>query len=166
MNLKTPFGNIVIVLDDKDITYSIIEKEKKNNYSDVLGCYRIIVDFIPDGKGHELKCVIPNMNYSDRGPESGEDIECQAFYNDRGEKMSICLQCKAGYLPDGRKWSDKYDYDASYLENGMSYKILENTAESKYVFGIAWIDKVIDELGEAEHSRDVQTWFAADFTLD
>ena len=164
--MHTPFGDIEILLDDKPIRYSVVEKEKNTNYSDVLGCYRIIVEFVPDGKEHEIKCIIPNMIYSERGPESGEDIECQAFYNDKGQKLSICLQCETGYLPDGQRWSDKYDYDADYLDNGMSYKILANTVENKFVFGIAWIDKLVDETGEEDHDRDIQTWLAADFTLD
>ena len=166
VHIHTPFGDIEILLDDKPITYSVVEKEKNTNYSDVLGCYRIIVEFVPDGKSHEIKCIIPNMIYSERGPESGEDIECQAFYNEKGEKMSICLKAETGYLPDGQRWSDKYDYDADYLDNGMSYKILANTVENKFVFGIAWIDKLVDETGEEDHDRDIQTWFAADFTLD
>lgn len=166
VHINTPFGDIEILLDDKPITYSVVEKEKNTNYPDVLGCYRIIVEFVPDGKEHEIKCIIPNMIYSERGPESGEDIESQAFYNDKGQKLSICLRCETGYLPDGQRWSDKYDYDADYLDNGMSYKILTNTAERKYIFGIAWIDKLCDEMGEEDNSRDIQTWLAADFTLD
>lgn len=164
--MHTPFGDVIVLLDDKPVTYSIIEKEKKNNFSAVLGCYRLTVNFIPDGKEHEIKCVIQDMKYNDKDPESGEDIECQSFYNDKGEKISICVQCEAGYFPDGKRWSDKYDYDASYLENGMSYKILNNTTEDKYVFGIAWINNVKDEFGMLDNSRDIQTWLAADFTLD
>lgn len=162
--MHTPFGEIVILIDDIITPYSAMERTKTTTTKDVLGCYQIDVDFIPNGKKHEIKCIIPNMQFNDRGPESGENIECQAFYNDRGEKLSICVQCEIGYLPDGRKWSYKYDYDACYLENGMSCKVLENTVETKYQFGIAWIDGVINEFGEYDHGRDVQTWLAADFT--
>lgn len=164
--MHTPFGDIEILLDGRPITYSVVGKDKNTNYSDVCGCYRIIVEFVPDGQEHEIKCIIPNMVCTERGPESGEDIECQSFYNDKGEKMSICLQGETGYLPDGRRWSDKYDYDVGYLDNGMSYKILANTVERKYVFGIAWIDKIFAENGAEDNGRDIQTWFAADFTLD
>lgn len=106
--MHTPFGDVIVLLDDKPATYSIIEKEKKNNFSAVLGCYRLTVNFIPDGK----------------------------------------------------RWSDKCDYDASYLENGMSYKILNNTTEDKYVLGIAWINNVKDEFGMLDNSRDIQTWLS------
>ena len=36
--------------------------------------------------------------------------------------------------------------------------ILEETKTTKYVFGVAWIEKVTTE-------NDVQTWFGADPTL-
>lgn len=88
-------------------------------------------------------------------------LECQAFYNKDNWKLSIGVECEIGFLPDGRRWSDRYDYDARYLENGMSYVILAETKEEHFVFGIAWIDNV-----EADHARDVQTWFAADTTID
>lgn len=87
--MHTPFGDVIVLLDDKPVTYSIIEKDKKHYFSDVLGCYRLTVNFIPDGKEHEIKCVIQDMKYNDNGPESGEDIECQSFYNDKGDKISI-----------------------------------------------------------------------------
>ena len=161
MNLITPFGEIIILLDDKEYDYSFVKKENnKRLFPNVLGCYRIVVEFVPDGKEHEIKCIIPNMEYFDRGPESGEGIECQAFYQD-DMKLSICVECETGYLPNGSRWSDRYDYDASYLENGMSYLILNKTKEDKYIFGLSWIDNVVDN-----HGRDVQTWFAADFTID
>lgn len=68
---------------------------------------------------------------------------------------------ESGFLPNGRRWSDRYDYDARYLENGMSYVILPETKEEQFTFGIAWINNVEDD-----HARDVQTWFAADITMD
>lgn len=161
MKLITPFGEIVILLDDKEYDYSFVKKENNEGlFPNVLGCYRIVVEYVPDGKEHEIKCIIPNMKYFDRGPESGECIECQAFYQD-DMKLSICVECETGYLPDGSRWSDRYDYDASYLENGMSYLILNQTKEDKYIFGLSWIDNVVDN-----PERDVQTWFAADFTTD
>lgn len=162
--MKTPFGEVVILIDGKEMPYTVVEREKDNSFKDVLGCYIISVPFRPDGKEHEIRCVIPDIQYVESGPESGENIECQSFYNSRGEKLSICVECETGYLPDGRRWSDKYDYDAEYLENGMSYRVLEKTVECEYVFGIAWIDKIFDEAEEIDHDRDVQTWLAADFT--
>ena len=164
--MKTPFGEVVLLIDGKIASYSIAAKDNEPACQDVLGCYRISVDFQPDGKEHEIKCIIPEMQCTDRGPESGEGIECQAFYNSRGEKLSICVQCASGNLPGWCTGSKEYGYDAEYLENGMSYVILKNTIERRYIFGIAWIDAVADEIEGFDSGRDVQTWLAADFTLD
>ena len=57
--------------------YTVVEREKDNSFKDVLGCYIISVPFRPDGKEHEIRCVIPDIQYVESGPESGENIECQ-----------------------------------------------------------------------------------------
>lgn len=160
--LETPFGKVKVLVDDIEHPYGIkVKNPNEKICPDVVGRYHIVVDFIPDGKIHEIKCVIEGMSYIDRGPESGEMLECQAFYNENGWKLSIGVECETGFLPDGRRWSDRYDYDAKYLENGMSYVILKETREEQFRFGIAWIDNVEDN-----HGRDTQTWFAADVTID
>ena len=161
-HLETPFGKVMILTDDAETAYMIVKKQPNERlFPDVIGRYHICVDFVPDGKEHEIKCIIENISYLDRGPESGEMLECQSFYNADNWKLSIGLECESGFLPDGRRWSDRYDYDANYLDNGMSYVILKETKTEHFKFGIAWINNVEDN-----HSRDVQTWFAADITID
>ena len=62
MKLITPFGEIIILLDDKEYDYSFVKKENNERiFPNVLGCYRIVAEFVPDGKEHEIKCIIPNM---------------------------------------------------------------------------------------------------------
>ncbi len=160
--LQTPFGKVKILIDDIEISYNAIQKQSDEKVCpDVVGRYHIAIDFTPDGQQHEIKCIIEDISCSDRGHESGEMLESQAFYNEDDWKLSIGVECEAGFLPDGRRWSERYDYDARYLNDGMSYVILEETKENHFVFGLAWIDNVKDN-----HSRDVQTWFAADVTID
>ena len=160
--LETPFGKVKILIDDIEVTYCAVKKQPNERLCpNVVGRYHIDVDFAPDGTKHEIKCIIEELSCSDRGPESGEMLECQAFYNTDNWKLSIGVECETGFLPDGRRWSERYDYDARYLDNGMSYVILKETKEEHFKFGIAWIDNVEDD-----HARDVQTWFAADVTID
>ncbi len=166
MQLNTPFGPVVIMVDDIATSYSIEKKEIKDIYRNVLGAYKIMVDKIPDGRSHEIKCLIPDIKFIFREPESGEDIECQAFYSEKGEKISICLRCESGFFHDGSRVSNKYDYDACYLENGMSYVTFKNTRESSWVFGVAWIDDAMDGEGNIDGNRDAQTWLAADVTVN
>ena len=59
--MKTPFGEIVILIDGKEMPYTVVEREKDNSFKDVLGCYIISVPFRPDGKEHEIRCVIPDI---------------------------------------------------------------------------------------------------------
>ena len=68
------------------------------------------------------------------------------------------MEGDAGYYSDGTRVSEVYDYDNDYMEDGVSYLILKETKTTKYVFGVAWIEKVTTE-------NDVQTWFGADPTL-
>ena len=160
--LNTPFGEIKISIDDKDYPfYAIFEhKGKTGIFPDVLGCYRIVVDFKTDGLEHEIKCYIPEMKYVESSPESGEDLECQSFYDENGMKISFGAEGESGSLPDGSRFSDRYDYDVNYLKNGISYVLGKESQGNRYVFGIAWIDGATDN-----PERDIQTWFAADVTL-
>lgn len=160
--LKTPFGIVKILIDDTEVSYNTVKKQLNERlFPDVVGRYHIGLTFVPDGQEHEIKCVIENVSYVNRCPESGEMLECQSFYNTDNWKLSIGVECESGFLPDGRRWSDRYDYDANYLDDGMSYVILPSTKTKHFKFGIAWINNV-----ENDHSRDVQTWFAADVTID
>ena len=164
--LKTPFGEIEILIDGKATSYTAEEGRKLDVLCPhVLGRYQITVQFIPDGKDHTIACVFESDCINQRTPESGERLECQSFYNDSGFKMSIGLECEAGYI-DGVHATNGYDYDADYLENGMSFLIDANTRTEHYTFGIAWIDNVKwdDPTGESS-DRDVETWYGADPTL-
>lgn len=164
--LITPFGEIDIIIDGQPVSYTArAGKKNKKLCSDVLGRFQIVVHYVPDGKEHSIACVFtPRCSY-EKTQESGERLECQSFYNDCRFKMSVGVECEAGYV-GGKRLSDEYDYDAEYLETGMSYLILPGTKTEQYVFGISWIDDVDrNDLGDANHNRDIQTWFGADPTV-
>lgn len=149
--MKTPFGEVVILVDNLEYNYYIETKHKVNKKlcPDLAACYRIAVNFEPDGNNHEIKCIIPNLKYYSKDKESGEDLECISFYDNAGKKLSIGTEGSC------------YDYQISYLKNGLSYLLNENSIDNRYIFGIAWIDNVTDS-----PERDIQTWFGADISLD
>ena len=162
-SLLTPFGEIKILIDGKEVPYLA---QKGGNLDGlcqhVLGRYQITVSFNPDGKDHDIACVFePSCSY-ERTPETGERLECQSFYNDRRFKMSIGTEGEQGIY----KNFDEYDYDIDYLENGMSYHIETSTKTNSYVFGISWIDGVgwHDPIDEYDN-REIETWYGADPTL-
>lgn len=164
--LKTPFGEIAILLDQKPLPYTAQAGPAIAGLCpDLLGRFQIAVRYKPDGREHSLACVFTPVCSYERTPESGECLECQSFYNAQRIKMSIGLECEAGY-PGGAGASDKYDYSADYLENGMAYLIFPDTKTEEYVFGIAWIADVgWEDPVNPENDRDVETWFGADPTL-
>lgn len=156
--LETPFGRVKILIDDVEFPYYAIEKVHQPNLCpDVIGRFHITLHFEPDGREHEIKCIIPEMACTDRDTESGELFECQAFYKGYDWKLSIGLVSVNDYYVDV---PDRNVCEFDYLDNGMSYIVLENTRGNEYTFGIAWIDSVNDI------DRDIQTWFAADPTID
>jgi len=165
--LNTPFGYVAIMIDGQEIEYHPEQLQCDGRFCpDVIGRYKIVVDFVPDGNEHIISCVLPEAVKFHRSPESGEGLECQSFYNKDRCKLSIGLEGEAGYFEDGTRVSDEYDYNADYLDNGMAYFIEKNTKTSSFVIGIAWIDDVgLEDEMDDENDRDVQTWFAADPAL-
>lgn len=166
-DLITPFGRIAVLVDGKEIGYSEIQGKGIDALCpDIVGRYRILVDYIPDGNEHVIACILPDIKDYNKAIESGERLECQGFYNNERWKLSIGVECETGYYADGIRVSDEYDYDADYLDNGMAFLILRNTKTTAFEFGIAWIDDVgWDDDVNNEDDRDVQTWFAADPTI-
>lgn len=164
--LVTPFGEIDILIDGRQVPYVAQEGERIEHLCpDVLGRFQITVEFVPDGKEHSIACVFtPNCQYQ-RDWESGERLECQGFYGEQRVKMSIGVECESGYYADGTRASDRYDYDADYLENGMAYMILPETRTERYTFGISWIDDAGWDDPIEDGDRSVQAWNGADPTL-
>ena len=90
------------------------------------------------------------------GIESGERLESIGLYKDDG-KISIGIEFEGWWL-NGKYCSD-YDYKMSYDENGrMSFELGEDTKTNKYIWGIAWIEKNVEDFG-------TDTWFGADPTM-
>lgn len=163
MSLNTPLGRILVFIDDNSVEYNAVKLEPLQKVCrDVKGRYYIKIHFTPDGKEHEIKCILEDTKDIKAAIES-DRLECQGFYNKERWKLSMGIESDAGYLSSGRRVSD-YDYDGVYLKNGMSFIILPNTKTEDYVFGISWIDNVgyYDEINN--ENRDNQTWFGADPT--
>jgi hypothetical protein len=152
--LVTPLGQIKIYIDGMLVPYT--EKPIANDKTcrDLDGRYTIEITFIPDGEMHTISCCLYNYEKSDDDDiESGERLELKSFCQG-SVKLSIGMEGDIGYLSNGVRISE-YDYDNSYLDNGVQFEILPDTKTSKYVFGIAWLNKVNDK-------NEVQTWYGAD----
>ena len=153
--LSTPLGDIIILIDNKAISYNAIPVNRDKTCMDIHGRYKIVIDFIPDGQEHQIKCLIDGYeNIDDDFVETGDNLELKSFVKNN-IKLSIGMEGDSGYFSDGTRISDYYDYDNDYFDNGVSYQILKITQTNKYVFGIAWI---VDQRPDNE----VQTWYGAD----
>lgn len=156
--LKTPLGDIILQIDNKSISYNAISAICDKTCKDLDGRYYICISFVPDEKKHEITCFINNYLPSENDSiESGESLELKSFYA-KSYKLSIGMEGESGYFSDGSRISTTYDYDNEYTENGAKYIILAETTTDRYIFGIAWINRVNEE-------NDLQTWFGADSTL-
>jgi len=152
--ITTPLGNIEIYIDNKHVCYNAVMCNNDKMCMSLNGRYKLCIGYSPDGKSHEIVCVIKNYKPSKQdGIECGERLELKSFYY-KASKLSIGMEGDSGYLPDGTRISE-YDYDNEYVNNGVKYVVFPETKTKVYVFGIAWIDEVNDE-------NDVQTWYGAD----
>jgi hypothetical protein len=152
--LETPLGQIKIYIDGTPVPYIAKHIAYDKTCRDLDGRYIIEITFIPDGEEHTISCCLYNYKKSeDDYIESGERLELKSFCQG-SVKLSIGMEGDIGYLSNGMRIGE-YDYDNSYLDNGVQFEVLPYTKTSKYVFGIAWINKVNDE-------NEVQTWYGAD----
>lgn len=155
--LETPLGIVEIKIDNHTVEYDYFPVSVDHTCSDLKGRYAIVVYFLPDKAEHTISCRIKNhIPSSLDGAEPGENLELFSLY-ERDIKVSIGIEGESGYDIKGVRQSD-YDYDTEYLTNGVQYRLLPLTKTSKYIFGVAWIDKLTKE-------NDVQTWYGADPTM-
>ena len=151
--LKTPFGNIKMRLDEKDIVYEARSVKCDDRlYPDVDGLFLVSFKFIPDGNTHELQCILENAEYL-AYPETGERLEAVAFYINQG-KITIGCEGDFGEVLEFRT----YDFDGMLLENGIQVDIDTFTKEQEFQFGVCWLLHCTDE-------NNVQTWYGADPTI-
>ena len=94
-----------------------------------------MVDYIPDGKSHEISCRIKGYTPNkEDGSDPGERLEMMNFY--RGTiKLSIGAEGDSSYP----KEFEEYDYDIDLLSNGVSYVTEAQTRTTRFLFGVAWL---------------------------
>ena len=161
---KKPFGEINISIDGKSIDY-VAQKGQTDSsmWPDVKERYQIVVEYIPDGKEHNISCTFTPICPYESDYEGTEYLECKGFYNSKREKMSIGVKGERALFWDGSLvLSNGFDYDAGCIENGVECNILPETKTEEYFFGIAWIDDVgYNDPQGYRNNRDGQVWDAA-----
>ncbi len=166
MKLMTPFGKISILVDGKDIEYLPKKLDLLEDCPNVKGRYLIDINFNPDGKNHDISCLLKDMKNFKSDSASGEDVQSITFYNHdkwaleisvRGEQWIYCLKDRKWQVDDSL-WHR--DYDIKYSKNGISYTIMPETITNKYIFLIAWIDEL--EYNDSSFARYDELWKSSD----
>lgn len=162
--LKTPFGDIIVKIDGKEVGYKIKKYENDPTCPNLLGRYLIEIEFKPTGKEHKITCEIAGNKNLKAEIEPGEMLECLSFYSEERIKMSIGVYGEVWGYVGGELYKPSNDYDIDYLSRGMSCIVLEDTKTEKFYFGVSWIDDVgyYDPTNDDGHDRDVETWYGSD----
>jgi hypothetical protein len=165
-NLKTPLGEILILIDKQEIAYDFQElSQNDSHFSGVDARFKIVIDFEPDGKMHSISLKLKPSTKVRGFVEAGDFLNALAIYNgNESIKMTVGLKGDSGYFyKDGRLQRDPYclsDYDDVACEKSLtiSYELLKTTKTSRYFFAVAWTQEVTDV-------SDTHTWFAGDPTM-
>lgn len=147
--LATPVGSVELLLDGEQVSFRSFSIEPNEKwFPDVDETYRLMYDFVSDGKSHILYFRIKECKL-EANPETGELLEAVSFYK---EKCKITLGCIASF---GDCEDYDLDYDGRLCDDGMKIYISETTKSQTFKFGVCWIKECTDE-------NDVQTWYGAD----
>ena len=145
--LTTPFGNVVLTMDNKAVSYSCECIHSERYFPDVDGAFMLRYEFVNDGKEHTLACQLERMP-GKGAVESGQQQEAISFWIGQG-KLTIACEGDFGLPNSG------YDFDGNYTDAGICLHLSPRTASRVIWFGVAWLEKCTAE-------NDVQTWLAAD----
>ena len=145
--LKTPFGNIVICVENEVVEYNHIQMASSYigqhglPVFDVEGRFRISISNL--NKPICVSCTfIADEEYSS-GIDSGERLALKSWF--KGQQiLSIGTEDE---IPD---------VEVRYLDNGLKVILSENSNITNIVFQIAWMT-----INDPE-KEDGYTWYAAD----
>ena len=156
--LKTPFGNIRMFLDKKEVEFNFF---KIQNFKSFLKTetYSLKYEFKKEKsdkiKKHFLKCIWETNCEYESFVETGERLEAISFEVNRG-KLTIGITSGLSMAEvDG----NNNDFDVEYLENGIEIVIFEKTRNQIFSFGVSFLENVNLE-------NEVQTWLAVDYAIN
>lgn len=158
--LETPFGNVVVKVNDVRTEYQVKElpfksDKKKQPLFDVNGRYQIIplldnnIDF-PVRLSISMDCTLDSIDTERSGLETGERLFLNSLYRDN-QKLSLGAFDELDGL-------ERYDY---YL-NGIEIIVTDRKLLEYAYFCVAWLTLSGDNY---ESNGDIYTWFAADPSL-
>ena len=155
--LKTPFGNIRMFLDKKEVefNFSKIQNSKSFLKTETYSLkYEFKKEKIDKINKHLLKCILETNFEYESYVETGERLEGISFEINEG-KLTIGTTSGLSMMKfDG----NNNDFDVEYLKNGIKIAIFEKTRHQIFSFGVSFLENVNLE-------NEVQTWLAVSYVI-
>ena len=156
--LKTPFGNIRMFLDKKEVefNFSKIQNSKSFLKTETYSLkYEFKKEKIDKINKHFLKCILETNFEYESYVETGERLEGISFEINKG-KLTIGTTTGFSMMKfDG----NNNDFDVEYLKNGIKITIFEKTRHQIFSFGVSFLENINLE-------NEVQTWFVVDYAIN
>ena len=156
--LKTPFGNIRIFLDKKEVEFNFSKIQNSKSFlktETYLLKYEFKKEKVDKINKHFLKCILETNFEYESYVETGERLEAISFEINEGKQTIGTTYGLFMAEVDG----NNNDFDVEYLENGIEIVILEKTRNQIFSFGVSFLENVNVE-------NEVQTWLAADYAIN
>ena len=156
--LKTPFGNIRMFLDKKEVefNFSKIQNSKSFLKTETYSLkYEFKKEKVDKINKHFLKCILETNFEYESYVETGERLEAISFEINEGKQTIGTTYGLFMAEVDG----NNNDFDVEYLENGIEIVIFEKTRNQIFSFGVSFLENVNVE-------NEIQTWFAVDYAIN
>ena len=156
--LKTPFGNIRIFLDKKEVEFNFSKIQNSKSFlktETYLLKYEFKKEKVDKINKHFLKCILETNFEYESYVETGERLEAISFEINEGKQTIGTTYGLFMAEVDG----NNNDFDVEYLENGIEIVILEKTRNQIFSFGVSFLENVNVE-------NEVQTWLAVDYAIN
>ena len=156
--LKTPFGNIRMFLDKKEVEFNFFKIQNSKSFLKTE-TYSLKYQFKKEKadkiKKHFLKCILETNCEYESFVETGERLEAISFEVNRGK---LTIGTTSG-LSMAEVDGNNNDFDVEYLKNGIEIAIFEKTRHQIFSFGVSFLENVNVE-------NEIQTWFAVDYAIN
>ena len=155
--LKTPFGNIRIFFNKKEVEFNF-SKIQNSKYFLKTETYLLKYEFkkekVDKINKYFLKCILETDFECKSYVESGERLEAISF-EINNEKLTIGT---TSGLSMAESDGNNNDFDVKYLKNGIEIVIFKETASQEFCFGISF-------LGNMNLENEIQTWLAVSYVI-
>ena len=155
--LKTPFGNIRMFLDKKEVEFNFSKIQNSKSFlktETYLLKYEFKKEKVDKINKHSLKCILETNFEYEAYVETGERLEAISFEINKGKLTIGTVSGLSMVEVDG----NNNDFDVKYLKNGIEIVIFKETASQEFSFGISFLENMNLE-------NEIQTWLAVSYVI-